>query len=273
MSTVFDNRRIVLRSAIILATAVGLPLLLNSPARANGPCGQNFDGEHACAVNSPYSASGSLVTSNDHDYYVFYASKGTELSVTLRDATNPETCPADETCGNVDVELANSVGNEVGDNYASSDINNGIVVPGTFNYTIEESGTYYLIVHGNEEPYILTVAASPNVVWPAPPPPPPPPAPPPPEPQPPPACVVPALHHDETLARAEDDLVAANCTVGRVTHEHAPHVHNGYVMALNPHSGTHLAHDASVTVTVSSGPAPPPLRRHKHHRRRRRRRR
>ena len=158
-------------------------------AEANGPCGQDFDGNHACAVNSSASYTGSLVTDNESDYYVLYARAGTELSVSITDTENPQCSSVSEpiSCGDARVNLVDANGNSLYES-AESRINNAITVTGTFAHTLEAAGTYYLIVsgrlgadeHGNNTavPYTLGVIASPNVQWPAPPPPPPPPPPP-----------------------------------------------------------------------------------------------
>ena len=153
-------------------------LLTAASSNANGPCGQDFDGNHACPVNSPGSYDGSLTTDNERDYYVFRAQKGTELGVSITDTENPQCSTASYgECGRVDVELLNASG-ESEDENAGSNPYNGITVPGKFSHTIETTGTYYLVVSGNlgrdehenpaPVPYALEVSASPNVVWPPP---------------------------------------------------------------------------------------------------------
>lgn len=191
---------------VFASLAAGLAAV--APAGANGPCGQDFDGNHACAVNSPASYSGSLVTDNKKDYYVFYAQIGTELSVSVTDTENPQCSSAGYpvSCGYIRVELDNSSGDGV-DEDAESNINNAITVPGTLAHTLEATGTYYLIVsghlgrdkneNGTEVPYTLGVTASPIVQWPVPPPAPPPPPPPPPAPS------VACLHDRENVAREQ----------------------------------------------------------------------
>lgn len=163
-------------SRSILGALLVLPLLAAAPASANGPCGQDFDGDHACGLTSPATVSGSLVTDNEKDYYVFYARKGTELQVTITD-TELATCTENLVCGYTHAELLEGNGDEVYDG-ASSEPNNGITVPGDFDRTIETSGTYYLLVSGElgrdnngnpaPVPYTLGVSASPTVQWPAP---------------------------------------------------------------------------------------------------------
>lgn len=171
----------------VTVAALATGLLTATPAAANGYCGQNFDGNHACAVNTASASdySGSILTDNEQDYYVFHAAKGTQLSVSLTDTENPGCSQWDFTgyCGEVDVNLYDGKGNEV-DGPADSTPNNGVTVPGAFAHTIDATGTYFLIVEGSlgsdandnptSVPYTMHLTASPNVQWPPPPPPPPP---------------------------------------------------------------------------------------------------
>jgi hypothetical protein len=167
------------RSLVSLLVALVSVLLSAGIAGANGPCGQNFDGDNACGITSPGTVSGSLVTDNEKDYYVLYARKGTELSVTVTDTESP-TCDEEFSCGSAAVELLEGDGDEEYQS-ASSSPNHGITVPGDFDHTIETTGTYYLVVSGDlgsdnndnptPVPYTLGVNASPAVQWPPPAPP------------------------------------------------------------------------------------------------------
>ncbi len=172
-------RASILRGLVLAVMASAL--VVAAPASANGPCGQNYDGNHACGVNSPATENGTLVTDNESDYYVFHAQKGTELQVSITDTEDP-TC--DYECGSAEVGLYDASGNEIDSpsSCCGSSPQSGINVPASFSTTIEVTGTYYLIVGGNlgqdsngnptSVPYSLNVGASPNVQWPPPPPPP-----------------------------------------------------------------------------------------------------
>jgi hypothetical protein len=163
---------------LVLVGALTACLAAPSVVSANGPCGQNFDGNHACGVTSPATITGSIVTDNENDYYIFHAVKGTELSVSLSDTEAPS-CSQSYTnqCGSVYVQLTDAQGNEIEETNNSSP-NNGISVPANFSHTLPANGTYYLIVSGglgrdaNDNPtavpYQLNVNASPNVQWPPP---------------------------------------------------------------------------------------------------------
>jgi hypothetical protein len=168
----------IARLALFVALGgTAMSLLGAAPAGANGPCGQDLDGNTACAVNSPFSANGSLITDNESDYYVFHAPKGTELSVSITDTENPQ---CGEQCGSVKGYLLEAKGNEIdsdGWSGSTSSPHNGIPVPLTLSHTVEATGTYYLLVGigelGRDEngqrtavPYTLTVSASPAVGWP-----------------------------------------------------------------------------------------------------------
>jgi hypothetical protein len=249
------SNRTVRRSVGGLAGMLVATLLAAAPAAANGPCGQDFNGDNACPVNtaSTTSYSGSLVTDNESDYYVFYAQKGTELSVTITDTENPSCSTSAGYCGGAAVNLDDAQGNQL-DGTDGSTPNNGITVPQRFSHTLESAGTYYLIVSGylgtdqNQNPtavpYTLNVSASPNVQWPAPPP----------------SCKVPGFHR-ASLATVEQRIAAGHCTVGSVRHQYSRSTRRGRVLSLSPGAGTSLANGAPVSVVVSAGRKP-----HKHHR-------
>jgi hypothetical protein len=162
---------------LVLLAAIAGTLAVPTTALANGPCGQNFDGNHACGVNSPAVLTGSLITDNEDDYYVFHGTVGTELQVSVTNTIDPG-CWISSSCGSVRAVLTDSQGSEVSST-SSSYPNNGIAIPASLNHTLDAKGNYYLILSGqladdanNQEtvavPYTLSVSASPNVRWPAP---------------------------------------------------------------------------------------------------------
>lgn len=67
-------------------------------------------------------------------------------------------------------------------------------------------------------------------------------------------CVVPPLGRDVRAKVIKERISEAHCAVGRISYVHRQRVAKGIVVALNPRSGTHLAHGAKVSVLVSSGP-------------------
>jgi hypothetical protein len=170
------------RSLIGLGLALAAGLVSAVPSSADGPCGQNFDGPHACAVNSPGTYGGSLSTDNESDYYVLSALPGTAFSVSITDTESPG-CSTSYVggCGSARVALLDGNGTDLYEG-AFSQPTNGVTVPGTFSHTLD-GGNYYLVVAGNlgtdrnsnptSTPYALSVNASPAVQWPPPPPPPP----------------------------------------------------------------------------------------------------
>lgn len=231
----------------LLLAAVGMALAVPTAASANGPCGNDFDGAHACGINSPANIGGALVTSNETDYYVFHATKGTELAVQLTDTEDPScSTSSDSYCGGLSAALDDSSGNDITDS-GWSEPNNGITVPADLDYTIQSSGTYYLILSGNlgedqngnptQVPYNLQVNASPNVQWPPPPK----------------GCKVPGFKVGESLSKLESRLVFNHCAVGTIIRKRSRHVRKGRVIALKPKPGAHLAHAAPVTIYVSKG--------------------
>jgi hypothetical protein len=167
-----------MKKLLIAATTIAAALAIPTVTLANGPCGQNSDGNHACGVTSPSSQSGSIATSNERDYYVFHAQQNTQLHVAITNTEDPSCSqPGGSSCGTVAVQLTDAQGNEITETEVSEPYN-GITVPRTLDYTLEKKGNYYLIVrgslaydsfyNGHPVPYQLDVTASPNVVWPAP---------------------------------------------------------------------------------------------------------
>jgi hypothetical protein len=237
-------------------------------ASANGPCGQNFDGATACHLSFPSTLSGSLITDNESDYYVFSAPRGTELFATLTDTQDP-TCSSSSSisCGGVQAELYDSQGDDLGEGTDWSEPNNNITVPRSFGYTLDSAGTYYLVVTGslgrdsNDNPapvsYTLDITASPTVQWPRPQPPSP--APTPASPGAEPACIVPHFKVGATLGTVERRIIARHCSVGKIKHRASRHIRRRRVTALRPKPGTRLTNHAAVTITISTG------RKHKHH--------
>ena len=242
-------------AAAAAAAGVGTPAAL---ADDSGGCqvGGNLSIATACPIIGSFG--GTLTTNNpadsnwpnggETDYYKFYATKGTVLSVTI---TDDETCVSTQTCGEMVAELPISDNNTertpvVG--YANS---NGSPLPhsGTFSTApLDGSGVYYLDVDGspafrqdtnNTEtifptPYSVDVSVTAgSIQWPPPgttddsPPPPPPdtttpptsppstPAAPVHHPVPVARCVVPSVS-GQTLSTVKHRLAANHCTVGRV---------------------------------------------------------
>lgn len=255
-------------AAAVLATASILGVAAPS-ALANGPCGVDFDSNSACAITSPYSINGSLITDNESDFYVFWAQAGTQISATITDTENPQCAtpsfyPID--CGDVYVSLDDANGENVDGSSESQPASPGITVPATMSHTIEDTGQYYLVVSGgltsNENtgqsyatPYSLSVSANPGVQWP-----PPPPAPPAPAPVSNPMCVVPQVYA-QTLATVEHRLATHNCTPGKIywvskrglrRYAHFPNWRIVYVGSLNGvhawATGSHHPYDSRVGI-------------------------
>lgn len=256
-------KRTVKRSILGLSVTLAASLFAAVPASANGPCGQDSNGNAACSVNSPGSYNGTLTTNNERDYYVFYMGRESELAISITDTENPECFPAPwpVECGGVGVSLLNAEGEEI-ERSQESTIVSGITVPKILSHTLQAAGTYYLVVLGGlgrnaqenptPVPYTLAVNASPAVQWPPPPPPlPPPPLPPPPPPPPPPSCVVPGFSNHVSLATIERRIRAAHCRVGHVTHTRSRRVHRGDVVALSPGPHRHLANLTPVNIRIS----------------------
>jgi hypothetical protein len=70
---------------------------------------------------------------------------------------------------------------------------------------------------------------------------------------PPPPCVVPAFHLGASLARVEQSIVAASCSVGKINYSASSSIGRGRVLALSPRTGTKLGPRAPVSIVVSAG--------------------
>lgn len=167
------------RLAVVVALAISTLVLSAGPALAAGPCGNDFDMTSACAVTSPYSASGSYAAGNEKDYYVFHAAPNTQLSVTIADTESPNACSIDHDplCGVLYATLYDADGDQL----AQSSQSNPEQGAGSLSHILTAASTYYVVVDGyvgtdsgggpRAIPYTLGVTASPAVVWPYTPPP------------------------------------------------------------------------------------------------------
>lgn len=161
----------------VAAFAAGM-LLSGSVALAAGPCGNDFDQNSACAVNSPYSATGSYSAANEQDYYVFHATVNTQVNWTVADNESVTACGVDVNpyCGSVQATLYDSQGDQLDQTGETSPTGMADIPPQSASYVINATGTYYLVVNGSPGtdsagslraiPYTLSVSASPAVVWP-----------------------------------------------------------------------------------------------------------
>jgi hypothetical protein len=170
-----------MRSSVLTRLPLAVPLVLLAGAlpapnaSANGPCGQNGSDGTACAVDSPATVFGSLTTAYEHDYYRFYARKGTHLSVTLTDMEPPECEQTYSLCGVIEAALQNTDGAEIDHSEYTEPVDE-VYHSSTLTHTIERAGTYYITIYGflgieaagrpAPNPYRLTVHASPAVYWP-----------------------------------------------------------------------------------------------------------
>ena len=166
-------------AVLCVSMAAFITTLVAAPsAIANGPCGQDYTGSSACGLNgSPATADGSIIASNDVDYYVFHAGAETRLNISIDDLENPICSTADYPtyCGSVSVELYDSQDADSGGTGRSSP-EGGITAPASWSTVVGASGTYYLEVSGElgddangnptSVPYELQVTSSPAIAWP-----------------------------------------------------------------------------------------------------------
>jgi hypothetical protein len=234
--------------AIAMATA---GLVSAGPAAANGYCGPDPTGATACPINNNGILSGSIASTTERDFYVFYVAHQTDLQVTIED-TEDARCSSDYpaypyACGWASADLLDSRGNNLAD-FSLSQPDNGVNVPVTVTKTVAR-GTYYVEATGFVDsvtlpaiPYQLTVDGNPGVQWP-------------------PACIVPELRRNLTLAHAKHLVASGRCSVGAIKYKHSAKPH-GDVIRLHPGGGSILPFAAPVTIWVSGNP---PHRRHPHH--------
>lgn len=206
-----------MKKLITIASLFGASLLFATAAMANGPCGVDYNGPTACGITAPANITGTFLQGpaedSNHDYYVFWASAGTQISVTVTNEINSACAPiagyGDYSCGYIDLSLEDSSGNDIAESSTPSRYYNGVLHSGTLITTLTDTGTYYLIAHGGASndsngnphptPYGLSVVANSGTIqWPAPPP-----------------CVIPNVYK-ERLATVQHQLSTNNCSLGRV---------------------------------------------------------
>jgi hypothetical protein len=232
-----------------LGLVVAIVLTSAGPASANGYCGPDPTGATACPVSSNSTLSGSIVSSSERDYYVFYVAHQTDLQVTITDEEDARCSTSDPSypyfCGWAEALLLDSHGNQLGDTFLSFP-DNGVARSKTITKTVGR-GIYYVQVSGDVDahtppsiPYQLTVNGNPGVQWP-------------------PACIVPRVGSKMTLARAKHVIGNNRCTVGAV-HRMRSSKPRGDVLRFHPGAGSILPYGAKVAIWVSGQP--------RHHRRR-----
>jgi len=209
-----------------------------APALADGYCGHDPTGPTACGIDTSETVTGTYSTDFASDYYVFFARKGTQLTLTVNDTEDPFCSESGViVCGDVYVSLLDSSGKKLGVSGRSTP-DNGVPVPRSITNTLRSSGVYYAVVFGdvgsNPEPYSLTVAGSPNVTWPHP-------------------CVVPKLRRHTHLGTAKGRLRISSCSVGKIKRAHNRSVPRGDVIRLASRAGTIIPHGAKVGILVSKG--------------------
>jgi hypothetical protein len=66
-------------------------------------------------------------------------------------------------------------------------------------------------------------------------------------------CVVPVVHAGSSLGGAERKIIAAGCTVGKVSRAHSRRVRHGRVLSISPRPRARLSPRAKVNIRVSAG--------------------
>lgn len=254
------------RLVVMLALAVAAVFADADPAAANGYCGPDPTGASACPVTTNTTLSGSITSSTENDFYVFYVAPETKLTVTIIDVEDVHCSlfsPSNPfaACGDVGVAVLDSQGRLLAWTAPASQPSNGITVPESMTFTSIGPGVYYFEVSGwvdtpytvSTIPYQLTVDGNPGVKWP-------------------PACIVPPVGWHTSLRQTKRLVREGHCTVGAVHHVRSPGTPRGDVVRLRPRSGSILPSAAAVAIYVSGRPSPHRSTNgsgRRHHRRRR----
>lgn len=216
------------------------------PALGDGPCGQNYTNATACPVSGTgQTLPGQIVANDDTDHYVFYAAAETHVEASVQDEENAEQCFEDANCSEAKIKLVGPSGTVVAE--AATDLFNQKPAA-SLSYITRKAGVYYIevsgqLASGGPFTYQVTIAGSPELVWPAPPP----------STTPPPGCVVPRLVGLK-LAAAKKKLRKAHCGLGKVKHARGRGHHHhgpGRVIASSPKKGRHMKAGAQVRLKVS----------------------
>lgn len=242
--------RVTLGGVVTIAACLGLA----STSRATGSCGSDLSQATACPfTTSPATLTGSIASSSETDYFVFWARRHTHLTITATDTEDPS-CSATLTCGGVSAVPVDNHGDRLGNTFFSQP-GNGVADPESYSSTLHQ-GIWYLEVTGQPNasgaavPYTLSIDASttPAVAWP-------------------PLCVVPKVRAGVTLRRARVRLKrASRCLPGRVRHVYNRHYRRGHVIRLHPGTGAVEPYRARISIVVSRGRRH--RTRHHHHRHR-----
>ena len=102
-----------MKKLIPIIGALAVLMLVPAMASANGPCGVDFNGPTACAINAPAAISGTIVQKTEQDYYVFWAPAGTQVAATITNAIAPTCTSSNGYCGELDMELDDASGENV----------------------------------------------------------------------------------------------------------------------------------------------------------------
>lgn len=234
------RRSWALLSPGLLVAGLACLTLTAGPALADGYCGHDPSGPTACPIPTSQTVTGTFTKPYESDFFVFFARKGTQLSLTIRDTEDPScydlsapTAP----CADAEVQLFDAHGHELAYSGLSTVVN-FVPVSASLSHTVHANGVYYAVAYNDTAfahsyPYSLTAFGSLNVTWPHP-------------------CVVPKLRRHSDLGTAKRRLTLSRCSVGRVKRvpSRAP---RGEVVRLAPGAGTIAAPGARVAIVVSRG--------------------
>lgn len=164
--------RRALRLVVAVSASAGCAAALSpGQASAHGPCGRDWTPGSACAVNgSNVALNGTIVASDETDYYVFHARADTEIKLAVA-AIEPKACVATASCAEVDATLSDNAGANDYDFAGTAGIDSNTLSASAPPYIIELPGTYLISVHADDPgtAYRVKVVTSPGAVWPYPP--------------------------------------------------------------------------------------------------------
>ena len=173
-------------SASLVASVASVPA-----ASAAGSCGKDYTPPRACPLNGSYvTARGTLVASDEIDYYAFHAQPNTMLKFTVVDLEDPACNDGSNgvLCGAVSAEvidpslLPDVTAGTGGSMFNEMESGATPGTPGTAQPWLVQAGdsatdTYYLVVTGtlgtsssgapSSVPYEIRLSADPGIAWPA----------------------------------------------------------------------------------------------------------
>jgi hypothetical protein len=153
---------------VALGWLVGGAGLMPGIASAHGRCGRDWTVNSACPVSGSHAAlTGTIVDSNEADYYVFHARPNTQIRLRVADLQSRR-CVADFTCSYVTADLYDRAGDVDYLEATTANPANNLLTSSAAPLVLRSAGNYYLRVTAETAGlrYRVRISTSPAVATP-----------------------------------------------------------------------------------------------------------